>query len=292
MKDSEEITDVIDFPCVVTDNQNKVLCWYFPEVLDAEAQVSAHAFAEILLTPPQEPSNRAGVSWRVDAQYFRKPEDCEVPPGAITFAPVWHESGKPHSKYPPAVGAAWRDFQSTPEFQAWSDGMTALRDMFVTTAAICHPIQLMQTYNCETRLTETEAFASAVRTWNYPSHGLAFISNRQTPLHRDRKTSTTMYDTLVTCGRYSDGDFMIAEVGLRFRYKPGTMITLAGGLLRHGAEVEDGERVVIASFMRQELMDAMDVACSALADVKDLALDAYEWLKVMEGVLSGKPADQ
>ncbi|KAI0344797.1 hypothetical protein BDW22DRAFT_1318686, partial [Trametopsis cervina] len=125
------------------------------------------------------------------------------------------------------------------------------QDVFSFIAALCFPLQVKQQKSCEGILSADTRFNETLNPWAYPSHGLAIISNRQTPLHRDRKTSTGMYDVLATCGKYGDGDFMIEELGIRLRYKSGTIISLAGGLLRHGAEVEDGERVALVSFMRQ-----------------------------------------
>ncbi|KAI0344907.1 hypothetical protein BDW22DRAFT_1326555 [Trametopsis cervina] len=273
VKDSAAITDVIDFPCIITDKHDRILCWYFPEILDALENELTKSKCK-----PQDPSRMAGVTWRADLQYFRKAEDCEIPPGIVTFAPVWHEAGKPQPKYPPVVGAAWRDFQATPQFRAWVRPMLPFRDTFSFVAALCYPLQLIQQTKCERRLREDERFKDCFDTWTYPGHGLAIISNRQTPLHRDRKTSTGMYDLLATCGKYNDGDFMIEELGLRLRYKSGTMIGLAGGLLRHGAEVGDGERVAFASFMRQELMEAVGIECSSLAHMKSIADDVNCWI--------------
>ncbi|KAI0336907.1 hypothetical protein BDW22DRAFT_1305625, partial [Trametopsis cervina] len=118
---------------------------------------------------------------------------------------------------------------------------------------LSHPEQVRTCIRAHKALASEGEISDVYCDWPLPLNGLAIISNRQTPLHRDKKTAPTMFDFLATCGTYGDGVFTIADLDIRFRYAPGTMIALCGGALRHMAAVDDGERVVFAGFMRREL---------------------------------------
>ncbi|KAI0337577.1 hypothetical protein BDW22DRAFT_1363951 [Trametopsis cervina] len=280
----KEITTVIDFPCIITDNKDRILCWYFPEVLDEDAQEAALRGTKLLskelsraTCKPQDAAKMVPSSWRRDAQYFRPAEDCEIPPGTITLAPVWHESAHPFPKFPPVQGAAWRNFHSSSRHRLWSAEMEPLKGAMIAISFLCFPRQTFHEVKAATKLRKEPAFDEAYVDWEWPSQGLAIICNRQTPLHRDCKTSLGMYDTLATCGKYPDGDFVIEELNVRLRYKPGTIISLAGGLLRHGAEVATGERVAFAGFMRQELWQATDTPIPFLTDLQTLRDDIERW---------------
>ncbi|KAI0341037.1 hypothetical protein BDW22DRAFT_1332964 [Trametopsis cervina] len=270
-----EVTQVIDFPCIITDNKDRVICWYLPEVLDPDVQELQKSTAK-----PLETAAKGPVSWRRDAQYFRRPSESIIPPGTITFAPVWHQPGHPHPKYQPVEGASWRSFRQTDRFDEWLDDMNPLMWAMFSMACLCHGAQLAAFYRSYMALREQdEKFEDAYEKWDWPSHGLALIANRQTPFHRDRKTSLGMYDTIATCGRYADGDFAIEELGIRLRYKPGTLITIAGGMLRHAAETGEGERVAAVCFMREELMHATGVEIPFLTSMEVLKEDAEHWIR-------------
>ncbi|KAI0347142.1 hypothetical protein BDW22DRAFT_1425207 [Trametopsis cervina] len=281
-----EITKVIDFPCIITDRKGRILCWYLPEVLDqATQECTLRGFNQ--LRPelqkasgiPVDSVRKPTITWRRDAQYFRPKNTCLIPPGILTFAPVWHMPGFSPPKHAPVEGAAWRDFRKTDRWPRWVDELHDLMWAMFTVASICHPRQLAAYNGSLNSLRESgPTFEEAYANWQWPGHGLALISNRQTPFHRDRKTAIGMYDIIATCGRYADGDFAIEELGIRLRYKPGTLINIAGGMLRHAAEVGEGERVAAVCFMREELMEATETAIPFLTDMEHRLTDIEGWI--------------
>ncbi|KAI0340547.1 hypothetical protein BDW22DRAFT_1430694 [Trametopsis cervina] len=281
-----ETTQVIDFPCIITDNNDRIICWYLPEVLGVDVQDYVLSAVQSLspelkksTAKPLNPTAKGPIPWRRDAQYFRPADETIIPPGTITFAPVWHQPGHPHPKYLPTEGASWRSFRHTDRFQQWIDNMDPLMWAMFAMASLCHGGQLGAFYKSYMILREQDQkFEDAFQNWEWPGHGLALIANRQTPFHRDRKTSVGMYDMIATCGQYADGDFAIDELGIRLRYKPGTLINIAGGMLRHAAETGEGERVAAVCFMREELMLATGIEIPFLTSMQLHQQDLERWV--------------
>jgi len=95
---------------------------------------------------------------------------------------------------------------------------------------------------------------AALRDWNLPFNGIAIISNRLTPLHRDTYGRKEWLDILVALGEYTHGRLEIPAFNIAFQYDPGCLA--AGRLLRHGATCE-GERACIAYYMRNNVMERL-----------------------------------
>lgn len=92
--------------------------------------------------------------------------------------------------------------------------------------------------------------------WSVPFNGVAVISNRSTPLHRDCNSWKEWMDLLVALGMYNQGILMVPGLGMEFLYNPGTVVGILGRVLQHGAEC-DGERACLAFYMRDKVHERL-----------------------------------
>lgn len=99
-----------------------------------------------------------------------------------------------------------------------------------------------------------------LRHWPSPFTGLSIIRNLESITHRDTKAHRASFDLLATFGEYSGGRFYVPTLGLYFRYEPGTVITLAGNVLEHGACEVEGDRTCLSNFWHQKVAEALQVA--------------------------------
>jgi len=83
-----------------------------------------------------------------------------------------------------------------------------------------------------------------VKLWYSIFNGAQVISNRETPVHRDNNSRSEWYDLLTTVGPYQEAILELPGVGLRFRYRSGTVIGLLRRVLSHGVSDADGEGYV------------------------------------------------
>jgi hypothetical protein len=131
--------------------------------------------------------------------------------------------------------------------------------LMTATLAITHPML----YHCgrETisRLRDETDLGAVLCRWPTVFNGIAVISNRETPGHRDNNSRAEWYDILMTIGPYEDAVLELSGVGLRFRYNSGTMMQFGGRLLRHGVSRTEGERVCLAFYMRDNVHERMGV---------------------------------
>lgn len=120
--------------------------------------------------------------------------------------------------------------------------------------------------------TETELQAS-IEAWPTLYNGLGVISNCQTPRHHDPQTFKMWADILMTFGNYVDADLELRDVGLRLRYRSGSIVVVSGALLTHGVEASDGERVCWAYYMRDQVHEHCKVEASHWTTVSMVHLE-------------------
>jgi hypothetical protein len=91
-----------------------------------------------------------------------------------------------------------------------------------------------------------------VQLWPSFFSALEVITNRVTPLHRDKQAAPQMYDFLVSGGTHTNTWFDLPDVGARLSYNPGTITAICGKVLRHGVSTwqEKTDRLCVAHFMR------------------------------------------
>jgi hypothetical protein len=99
----------------------------------------------------------------------------------------------------------------------------------------------------------------------------SLMVNRASPFHVDRFGRSQWLDLLVTFGTYSDLHFFLPTLGLTLQYRPGTVIAMSGKMIEHGAGQTDGDRAVLAWYMRDEVHEFMHVSRSQFMRYSDVA---------------------
>jgi len=111
------------------------------------------------------------------------------------------------------------------------------------------------------RLQKLETTKEVAKDWQSVHTGIAVVSNRKSPFHRDLKGRPEWYDTLLN---YSESQIpprlLVDDIGLDLEYSSGSVIALCGSILQHGVEPWGvGDRVCYAHFMRESVRDRLDV---------------------------------
>ena len=101
-------------------------------------------------------------------------------------------------------------------------------------------------------VAKSQGLADLLRHWTSPFLAMSLMSNRNTPLHRDNGGAYASMDLLVSVGNYQNGWLQVPGVGFNLNYYSGTVVCLAGRVVRHGATVE-GERVCWAQYNREDV---------------------------------------
>lgn len=97
--------------------------------------------------------------------------------------------------------------------------------------------------------------------WQSVYTGIAIISNRLTPFHRDSKGRPEWYDTLLNySGSRARPRLIIKDLGLDMEYQSGTVVSFCGSIFEHGVgSWGNGERVCYAHFMREAVRNRLNV---------------------------------
>ena len=130
------------------------------------------------------------------------------------------------------------------------------------TLALIHPSLFAAGMNAMAKMgvglitcKEPELIKEVMKLWPLPFNAFSVISNRQTVHHHDVQGMLSNYDLLATFGSYNDGRFEVPTLGMRFVYNPGTLIGISGKILLHGVGSVSGDRICIASYFREKVME-------------------------------------
>jgi hypothetical protein len=105
-------------------------------------------------------------------------------------------------------------------------------------------------------VTKGDRLAAVLQGWSSPFTAITTISNRDTPYHRDNGSAHPWFDILLALGAYEHGRIEFPGLGLRCKYDPGAVVTLAGQVLRHGATCP-GDRACIAYHMKEKVIERL-----------------------------------
>lgn len=157
-------------------------------------------------------------------------------------------------KQPSSAGHQW--LESSEEFSALCAGLLG----------VIHPQLSRAGWEAISKLRsdssvvkDPEHLPAALQHWTSPFSGMNIISNRETILHRDVNSRNPWYDILATFGNYSQGRLELPGQGYRLEYNPGTLVALAGKVVRHGVPRVNGDRVCIAYYMRNKVHESLGI---------------------------------
>lgn len=95
--------------------------------------------------------------------------------------------------------------------------------------------------------------------WKTFFSGIAVISNRVTPNHRDSGGLPRGYDILLSLGDH-EAELSLDDLNLRLQYHPRSVVALCGKLLRHKVPHWSGEdRVCYVFFQKDKVIDRFEV---------------------------------
>jgi hypothetical protein len=142
--------------------------------------------------------------------------------------------------------------------------MSESNAVFSAILAVIHPKLYDAGWHTIRRLRDTpEVDAQDVLSrWASTFSGLAVISNRLTPSHRDTGSRNNWYDILVTLGRYRNCDLKLPGLGISLEYGPGTVVGILGKVVEHEVPEFEGDRVCYAYFMKNNVHEWAKVPAS------------------------------
>jgi hypothetical protein len=133
------------------------------------------------------------------------------------------------------------------------------------TISLIHPDLFRTGLEMLQKLRNMNTTREIAQNWQSVYNGIAVISNRTTPSHRDRKGRPEWFDLLLN---YSNGGakprLLIKDLGMDLEYSSGTVVGVCGSIFEH--EVPSwgvGERVCYAHFLREEVRDCLDVPAAS-----------------------------
>jgi hypothetical protein len=118
-------------------------------------------------------------------------------------------------------------------------------------------------------ITKRENLNGLLACWTSPYSSASLMSNRDSPLHRDRSGEFSTMDMLLTVGNYTNGRFHVPGLGYEFMYTTGTVIGVVGRVLMHGATAS-GERVCYAQWNKQNVLATLNLPETKWVCVDDL----------------------
>src|SRR3977135_2024079 len=108
------------------------------------------------------------------------------------------------------------------------------------------------------RVAKRDHLEHLLNGWTSPYAACSLMNNRDSPLHRDNGGGYSSMDLLTSVGEYTDGRFFLPGLGVELWYASGSVVGIAGRVLRHGAK-SNGERLCIAQYLRENVLDALDI---------------------------------
>ncbi|KAG2355374.1 hypothetical protein BDR07DRAFT_1493293 [Suillus spraguei] len=247
----------ISEPATIVDRHGKILTIYLPNIL-SPSRVQLKGCVNCFFVPSHPPL-AAKVPWR--SKGFCAPQGGgEFGAGRITISPAYFMQRQERIQDPLVTSAAY----SSAEVQAWLSALATTEFFWNAITAAVAP-DLFQAGSaailgaqCET--SSKSKASPAVSRWPSVFSGLEVIVNRVTLSHRDGGGAPTLYDLLVSLGIGHTATMKLADVGAELDYFPGTMVYISGILLEHSVGPwANGERFVIAHFMKDKVHDRMKV---------------------------------
>jgi hypothetical protein len=129
------------------------------------------------------------------------------------------------------------------------------------TLSLIHPELFKSGLMMLRKLRQLEGTQGIAEEWQSVYTGIAVISNRQTPSHRDSKGRPEWYDSLINySGSSGRPRLALKDLGMDLEYSSGTVVGFCGSILEHAVGFwGDGDRVCYAHFMRESVRERLDV---------------------------------
>jgi hypothetical protein len=159
----------------------------------------------------------------------------------------------------------------SPAALEWLDAVSESNAIFSAILAVIHPKLYDAGRQTIKRLRDTPGVdpQDVLSRWASAFSGVAVISNRLTPAHRDAGSRFNWYDILVTLGSYRNCNLKLPGLGISLEYGPGTVVGILGKVLEHEVPGAEGDRVCYAYFMKNNVHEWAKVPASDWMHAKD-----------------------
>lgn len=164
----------------------------------------------------------------------------------------------------PRVSASLR----LPAASDWLDAISESNAILSAILAVIHPRLYDAGWETTRSLRDRPEICppDILSKWASVFTGVAVISNRSTPAHRDGHSRYNWYDILATLGNFRKCNLELPGLGISLEYGPGTVVGISGMLVEHAVDSFEGDRVCHAYFMRDDVHEWAGVAGSNWMD--------------------------
>ncbi|THH19631.1 hypothetical protein EUX98_g8734 [Antrodiella citrinella] len=247
---------VIQTPRTIVDSEGRVLVWAIPGALSNKRQQQIYKSARHLQNHFVQGCE--GGRWRTDPQYFNNKLVGALRSGTLNLSPAWYSVGH--------RWAAASPLRSTPLFKnpnksglgPWTEEMRDAHAIVSGMLYIMHP-ELFENAREVVNNIWDNLLGPRLAMWGLPFTAASLMSNRASINHRDKGGWHTMLDMLVTTGPYSRSYLTLPDLDISVDYRPGTVVSLYGGLIRHGVGIMSEARLCNAYYFRDSVMARADV---------------------------------
>lgn len=219
--------------------------------------------------------NAKSTGWRQDPRHFSHPSGQTLVSGTLNMSPAWFGSGhdvrpltaqthsspnrlKQHSQHSPLSTTPIIQDASSSGVAKWSAALRDFHALCTGIIRIMHP----SLYRASEEVFKSLAGSDVheyTNMWGLPFTAVSVISNRESIYHRDTKSSYTMYDMLATFGPSAETQLVLPDLNVLVAYPPGTVVGIAGRLIRHGVTREEGPRLCHAYYFRESVFQRCKV---------------------------------
>ncbi|KAG2127671.1 hypothetical protein DEU56DRAFT_758558 [Suillus clintonianus] len=252
-------------PSVVIDSSGRIIVWYLPGALTAMIMSDIHGASHSMSGLLKHSITTGKISqWRTHRSNLHPSPDGMITPGCINISPAWFQQGRekhgfpnldPEDGFSPEVSAALKG-------EAGCKIMVSLqRSGIIVSAAlrVIHPDLYWARMETQVRLGTWAAqyglddMHHHLQRWTSVFNVVSIICNHWTPPHRDPKCRPAAFDIMTTAGVYHLAIMDFMNLGIKFLYDSGSILASSCRLVRHYMNVEEGNRIVTAWYMRDSI---------------------------------------
>ncbi|KAI0316545.1 hypothetical protein OF83DRAFT_1060186, partial [Amylostereum chailletii] len=247
-------------PCILTDDDVTILAWHVPDMI-TEKRVAVMIDLAKVMEPDIGKGVKVGSENIQDgARYFKHPEDCAViAPGRVQLSPASRQTGHPISTHRVFVGSKLNSARG----RTWLSSSLETLALITTEMRVMHPPQYRAATSLLRKLSKTYAnrpVGEFLRHWALIFTGMDIITNRQTVVHRDSNAPSSSHDLLITLLGDPQTTLDLPTLNLRFSYRSGTGVAIAGKFLPHSVLPAVADRICYTSYIREEALQENDLS--------------------------------
>lgn len=139
-----------------------------------------------------------------------------------------------------------------PSGYSFLDEMAETNALISAMLSVMHPEQFELGFRTRRELA-LKGFDEVIGHWPSCFTALQVINNRTSPEHIDAGAPYPAFDIVASTGNYTGGRMNFPTLPLDFQLPPGSIIGLAGHMLKHSVEKYEGDRISFAWFIKDRV---------------------------------------